>query len=122
MRKLDDYPFEIRPLTKEEGGGFLITYPDFNTCMSDGETVEEAIVNGRDALAGMIKALEAWKWPVPAPNSGGVASGKFVTRVPKSLHAALTARAKSEGVSLNTLVLSFIAEGIGRGKPICGVP
>jgi len=39
-----------------------------------------------------------------------------VTRVPKSLHAALTVRAKNEGVSLNTLVLSFIAEGIGRVK------
>jgi len=116
MRNLDDYPFEIRPLTPDEGGGFLISYPDFNTCMSDGETVEEAIANGRDALAGMIEALEAWGQPVPAPNSGGAASGKFLTRVPKSLHAALSARAKMEGVSLNTLVLTFIAEGIGQGR------
>ncbi|MDR2710494.1 MAG: type II toxin-antitoxin system HicB family antitoxin [Burkholderiales bacterium] len=116
MRNLDDYPFEIRPLTEDEGGGFLITYPDFNTCMSDGETVEEAIANGKEALAGMINALKEWGQPVPAPNSGGVASGKFLTRVPKSLHAALTARAKTEGVSLNTLVLTFIAEGIGQEK------
>ncbi|MCL2297884.1 MAG: toxin-antitoxin system HicB family antitoxin [Proteobacteria bacterium] len=115
MRNLDDYPFEIRPLSEEEGGGYLITYPDFNTCMSDGETIEEAISNGRDALTGMIESLEAWGHPVPAPNYGG-ASGKFVTRVPKSLHAALSARAKTEGVSLNTLVLTFIAEGIGQTK------
>ncbi|MCL2872408.1 MAG: type II toxin-antitoxin system HicB family antitoxin [Betaproteobacteria bacterium] len=115
MRNLDDYPFEIRPLTVDEGGGFLITYPDFNTCMSDGETVEEAIANGRDALSGAIAALEHFGHPVPTPNSGG-ASGKFLTRVPKSLHAALTARAKTEGVSLNTLVLTFIAEGIGQEK------
>jgi antitoxin HicB len=114
MRNLDDYPFEIRPLTKDEGGGFLVSYPDFNVCFSDGETVEEAIANGREALAGMIESLEAWGDPVPAPNSGGVASGKFVARVPKSLHAALTARAKMEGVSLNTLVLTLIAQGIGR--------
>ncbi|MCL2523711.1 MAG: type II toxin-antitoxin system HicB family antitoxin [Betaproteobacteria bacterium] len=116
MRNLDDYPFEIRPLTLDEGGGFLISYPDFNKCMSDGETVEEAIANGRDALAGAIEALEHFGHPVPAPNSGGVASGKFLTRVPKSLHAALSARAKTEGVSLNTLVLTFIAEGIGQAK------
>jgi len=119
MRNLDEYPFEIRPLTEDEGGGFLITYPDFNTCMSDGETVEEAIANGLDALAGAIEALEHFGHPVPAPNSGGVASGKFLTRVPKSLHAALSSRAKTEGVSLNTLVLSFIAEGIGR-KHVAG--
>ena len=35
-------------------------------------------------------------------------------RVPKSLHGKLAARARQEGVSLNTLVLSFIAEGLGR--------
>ena len=47
MSKLADYPFEIRPLTSEEGGGFLISYSDFSECISDGETVEEALKNGR---------------------------------------------------------------------------
>jgi antitoxin HicB len=116
MKNLDSYPFEIRPLSKEDGGGFLITYPDFTTCMSDGETVQEAIANGQQALAETIAALEEHAHPVPAPNSGGSASGKFVTRVPKSLHAALAARAKVEGVSLNTLALTFMAEGVGRGQ------
>ena len=58
--------------------------------------------------------FEAKGFPVPAPNSGGVASGKFVARVPKTTHAQLATRAKAEGVSLNTLVLTFIAEGLGR--------
>jgi antitoxin HicB len=30
------------------------------------------------------------------------------------MHMQLTARAKTEGVSLNSLVLAFIAEGLGR--------
>lgn len=114
MTDLSDYPFEIRPLTAAEGGGFLISYPDFSECISDGETVEEAIANGRDALAATLAALAAEGFAVPAPNSGGVASGKFVARVPKTIHAQLASRAKSEGVSLNTLVLAFIAEGLGR--------
>ncbi|WP_269470959.1 toxin-antitoxin system HicB family antitoxin [Sulfuritortus calidifontis] len=42
------------------------------------------------------------------------ASGRFVTRLPKSVHAKLAERAKAEGVSLNALVLAFIAEGLGR--------
>ncbi|MDR2209678.1 MAG: type II toxin-antitoxin system HicB family antitoxin [Azoarcus sp.] len=114
MENIADYPFEIRPFSKEEGGGFLISYPDFNVCVSDGETIEEAIENGHAALKETIAALENAGHPVPAPNSGGVASGKFVARVPKTLHAALAARAKSEGVSLNTLVLTFIAAGMGK--------
>ena len=44
------YPFEIKPLTEEEGGGYLISFPDFNECISDGETPEEAMKNGFDAL------------------------------------------------------------------------
>ena len=114
MSKLADYPFEIRPLTPDEGGGFLISYPDFSDCISDGETVEQALRYGQDALKETIAALRAKTLPVPAPNSGGIASGKFVARVPKSIHAQLTTRAKTEGVSLNTLVLSFIAQGLGR--------
>jgi len=116
MKNLNAYPFEIRPLSKDDGGGFLITYPDFNTCMSDGATVQEAIANGQQALAETIAALEAHAHPVPAPGSGGAVSGKFVARVPKSLHTALAARAKMEGVSLNTLVLTFMAEGMGRSN------
>jgi antitoxin HicB len=113
MTQRADYPFEIRSLTHEEDGGFLITYPDFSDCFSDGETIEEAIANGADALKATIATLKASQLPIPFPNSGGVASGKFVSRVPKTIHARLTSRAKAEGVSLNTLVLSFIAEGLG---------
>ena len=113
MPKINDYPFEVRPLSDEDGGGYLISFPDFAECISDGESVEEAIENGRDALKATIAALKARKLPVPAPNSGGVASGKFVARVPKTVHAQLATRAKAEGVSLNTLVLTFIAQGLG---------
>ena len=114
MPKLEDYPFEIRPLSDDEGGGFLIAYADFSDCISDGESVEEALANGREALKATIATLKAKKFAVPAPNSGGIASGKFVARVPKTSHAQLTTRAKLEGVSLNALVLTFIAQGLGR--------
>ncbi len=30
MRDLSQYPFEMRPLTAEEGGGFLISFLDFS--------------------------------------------------------------------------------------------
>jgi hypothetical protein len=42
-----DYPFEMRPLSEEEGGGWLISFPDLPGCASDGETPEEAIANVR---------------------------------------------------------------------------
>ena len=89
MRNLKQYPFEIQLLSEEDGGGYLITFPDFSECLSDGEPVEEAIHNGLDALEETIAALESMNLPVPEPGSGGSYSGKFVQRVPKSLHARL---------------------------------
>ncbi|HEY9073481.1 MAG TPA: type II toxin-antitoxin system HicB family antitoxin, partial [Desulfobaccales bacterium] len=85
------YPFEIRALTAEEGGGYLITFPDLPGCTSDGETIEEAIANGADAEAAWLQAARKWGDPIPKPGEGP--SGKFVQRLPKSLHARLVARA-----------------------------
>ena len=87
MSKLADYPFEIRPLTAEEGGGFLISYPDFSECISDGESVEEALKNGTEALKATIAALKAKYMPVPAANSGGVASGKHRAEPDAAAHS-----------------------------------
>jgi antitoxin HicB len=117
------YPFEayahiISPLAQEDGGGFLLTFPDLPGCMADGETIAEALEAGRDAFESVISALFDMGRDIPAPafrtETAADASGKFVTRVPKSTHAQLSARAKAEGVSLNALVLTFIAEGLGR--------
>ena len=109
-----DYPFEVRPLSKEEGGGFLITFPDLPGCMSDGETPEEAIKNGLDAAKSWLETAKEFNDPIP--RAGETSSGKFVTRVPKSLHARLVARAKQEGVSMNTLVTTYLAERLGGHK------
>jgi antitoxin HicB len=106
------YPFEIRALTAEEGGGYLISFPDLPGCMSDGETVEEAIANGADAEAAWLQAARKWGDPIPKPGEGP--SGKFVQRLPKSLHARLVARARQEGISMNTLVTAVLAEALGR--------
>jgi predicted RNase H-like HicB family nuclease len=117
------HPFEaythvISPLSSEDGGCFLIYFPDLPGCISDGETIEEAIHNGRDAFLAWISAQVDMEREIPRPSyrvpgNEPSMSGKFVQRVPKSLHAKLSVLAKQEGVSLNTLVLTFIAEGVG---------
>ncbi len=39
--KFTDYPIEIRPLTDDEGGGFLATFPDLPGCIATGSTQTE---------------------------------------------------------------------------------
>lgn len=116
MKTHFDYPFEMRPLSAEEGGGWLISFPDLPGCIADGETPEEAVANGKDALEAWIQAVQEAGKGLPKP--GEVApSGKFVSRVPRSIHARLSARAKQEGVSMNSLVSVLLAEGLGRRDP-----
>ncbi len=112
--KLEAYPFTVRPLPEADGGGFLVEFPDLPGVMSDGETPEEAIQNGRDALRAALLTLKEFGDPIPSPGAFNAASGQWRQRVPKTLHARLVIRAKQEGVSLNTLVTAMIAEGLGQ--------
>jgi antitoxin HicB len=67
-RYLDKYQFTVRPLSKHEGGGYLVEYPDIPGCMSDGETIKEAIANGREALRNCIEVFSEPGRKLPKPN------------------------------------------------------
>jgi hypothetical protein len=54
-----------------------------------------------------IKRLLAARYQPPAPSANS--SGKFVVRLPRSLHAALVAEADAEGTSLNQLIVAKLS-------------
>jgi antitoxin HicB len=113
MKKKSELPrFEIKPLSDEDGGGYLIDFPDFPGCIADGATPEEAIREGRDALLSYTRTLQELGRKVP--ESGKAFAGQWRQRVPKSLHASLVRRAANEGVSLNMLVTTLLADGLAR--------
>jgi len=64
------YSFTVRPLSDDEGGGYLVEFPDLPGCMSDGETIEEAIVNAEDAMRCWIEAMREAGRPIPPPTAG----------------------------------------------------
>jgi predicted RNase H-like HicB family nuclease len=119
------FPFEayshvVSPIDATDGGGFMFTMPDIPGVMADGGTEIEAIADGREAFVAVVSAMIDMGQEVPAPMfnvrdfTPASASGKVLARLPRSMHLQLAARAKTEGVSLNSLVLAFIAEGLGR--------
>ncbi len=105
------YPVTIRRLSKSDGGGYLVEFPDLPGCYADGDTIEEALIEAESAMNSWIAAAKEFKEEVPQPEKF---SGQWRMRVPKSLHAALTKRAKVEGVSLNALASILLAEGLER--------
>ena len=109
-RELDAYQFTVRPLSADEGGGYLVEYPDIPGCMSDGETIEEAIANGREALRDCLEVFRESGRKLPKPS---IEAAQWRQRLPRTLYAKLTRQAQREGVSINSLVTAIIAEAIG---------
>ncbi len=107
-KRLPGYAVVIRPLSEAEGGGYLAEYPDLPGCMADGETPEEALKESRDALASYVASVQQHGDALPDTR------GVWRQRAPKTLQLRLQREAEREGVSFNTLVVSLLAEGIGR--------
>ena len=49
----------------EEDGGYVAECPAIPGCVSEGETVEEALVNITEAIEGCLESLAARQEPLP---------------------------------------------------------
>jgi antitoxin HicB len=99
---------ELRPLTVAEGGGWLASFPDLPGCVADGESPEEALRNAAEAESAWIAANDKWgKAKVEKP-------ARLVARLPRGIHRDLQERARAEGVSVNTMMVTLIAHGLGE--------
>ena len=107
--KFEDYPVHISPIPTDEGGGYLVSFPDLPGCIADGESIEDAISEARDAFKAWMMAETEDQAKVPVPKTY---SGQFVQRIPKSLHMQLVKCAENEGVSLNQLATTLLAQGV----------
>ena len=95
------YTFKLQEMTDEDGKFFFIKVSELDGCMSDARTMEEAMNNIKEAMEGWIEvALECGDY-IPEPINVEDYSGKFVVRIPKTLHHKLAHEATIEGVSLN---------------------
>jgi predicted RNase H-like HicB family nuclease len=99
------YNIIIRHIVDESGDYYFATVLEFDGCMSDGNTYQEAFENIQEAMKGWIESKIANGFPVPFPISDDKYSGKFLVRLPKTLHARLAMEAEKEGVSLNQYAL-----------------
>jgi len=115
MEKDIDYylklPYTIELLPALEGGYFM-RVRELRGCLSDGETPEEALRNIEEAKRLWLEVAIEEKHPIPEPRWEESFSGKFVVRLPKSLHRDLVEQAEREDVSLNQLINVLLAQSI----------
>lgn len=118
-----DKPYRVE-LTPAEEGGWFVRLPDLPYCMSQGETVEEAMMMIHDAQQAWLTAALQDGRPIPEPREPSYAeaedeeySGRFNIRLPRSLHRQLALAAEAEGVSLNLFAATILARAVGHANP-----
>lgn len=110
MYKLEDYKkmpytYMVQPISDESGNYFYGRILELDGCQSTGDSFEEAYESLQEAMEGWIEAKLANGFEVPIPINFDKFSGKFVLRLPKSLHYKLAVEAQKEGISLNQYAL-----------------
>lgn len=95
----------VQEMNDESGHYFYGRILELDGCQSTGDTLEELYENLDEAMEGYIEVKLENNLPVPIPETPSNYSGKFVVRLPKSLHQRLVIEAEREGVSLNQLAL-----------------
>jgi antitoxin HicB len=120
MEKTIDYymnlPYTIE-LQRDPEEGWFVRVKELRGCMSQGDTAEEALAMIQDAMLAWLEVALEDDLPIPEPRSDEDYSGKFVVRVPRSLHRDLVEMAEREGVSLNQYINVVLARAVGRIVP-----
>ena len=99
----------VKEINDESGHYFHGRILELDGCQSTGDTAEELHEALTEALEGNLEVRLEKGLPIPKPVDVEDYSGKFVVRVPKSLHMRLAEEAKREGVSLNQYALYKLA-------------
>ena len=109
-------PYRVEVYPEPDGSGYTAMVPELPGCMTCADTLEELWGMIEEAKRGWLEiALEDGDYvPEPTPVEVEDYSGKFVVRLPTSLHRELTKRAEQEKTSLNQLVVMLLADGMGR--------
>ena len=115
MKTVEHYmnlPYTIELIKDPEG--WFVRVKELEGCMSQGDTAEEAIEMIQEAMELWLEVSLEDGLPIPEPRPDEDYSGKFVVRVPRSLHRELVEKAAQEGASLNQYINVTLARSVGQ--------
>lgn len=106
--------YSIRIVWSDEDGGYIATSPEFKDLSAFGATAQEAAAQFESVVLVAIETYRDSGWVLPEPKRVHEHSGQLRVRLPKSLHGRLADEAERDGVSLNTLIVTFLSERVGE--------
>jgi antitoxin HicB len=100
------YPFLVHA---SEEGGYVAEIEELPGCLTQGDTLAEVEERIEEARRAWIEVAYEEGLEIPLPRTETDYSGKFIVRVPKTLHRELAESASAEGTSLNQYVLFLLS-------------
>jgi antitoxin HicB len=121
-----ELPYHIDVRSEQDGdrSWWKASVEELPGCASRGETPDDAVARLRPEMESWLAAAiaEDREIPVPGGEPGGTSratrgySGRFLVRMPKSLHEQLALAAERDHISLNRLVTDALAASIGQSE------
>ena len=116
-KTVDDYmklPYTIEVIRdeNEDDPGWVARVLELPGCITQADDFEELGEMIEDAMRGWFEIALEDGIPISEPRPEESYSGKFVVRVPKSLHRQLVEEAEREGVSLNQYINVALAQAV----------
>lgn len=108
--------YSIRVSWSDEDALFVATCPALGNISALAETASEAVAELEKAIELALETYEAEGWPIPQADILEEYSGQFRLRLPRSMHSWLVHEAERQGVSLNTLAVSYLSHAIGTAE------
>ncbi|MCB9108272.1 MAG: toxin-antitoxin system HicB family antitoxin [Anaerolineales bacterium] len=112
------YTIEVIKDESDDYSGWFARVVELPGCMTQADTFEELSGMIEDAMRAWIESALEDGEQIPLPRSIDDYSGRFVVRIPKSLHRELVEMAEREGVSLNTFVNVALGKIVGQSRKL----
>ena len=117
-KPLEDYlalesPFDV---IADPEGGYVIKFPDLPGCLTQVDDIAEVGPMADEIRQLWIETAYETGCAIPLPSVPEEYSGKFVVRIPKSLHRVLSEGARRDGVSLNQYVVALLARNDAQAQ------
>lgn len=108
-----EYPFNV---IADPDGGYVVKFPDLPGCLTQVEDLDEIGPMVKDAFRAWMEAAYEGDLEIPLPSQPPQYSGSVRLRVPSALHQELAEQAAEEGVSLNSWMVTLLAQGNAEAR------
>ena len=107
------FRYSMQLFFSEEDNEYVALVPEFPHLSALAATPDDAVREAQVAVEAFLEDMvEAGEEPPPPQVLEGF-SGQIRLRMPRSLHRRLSGRARMEGVSLNTMIVTLLAQSAG---------